>query len=113
MPRRNPLGILRRIVKVHSRPGDMLCDFFAGSGSFGAAALELGRDCVLVDENPEALRVMERRFAGEDVRWHGWPPIFPHGGGDSRRGGERNARGAPLTVLRSRIERIHFALLGI
>lgn len=82
-----PLGILRRIVKVHSRPGDMLCDFFAGSGSFGAAALELGRDCVLVDENPEALRVMERRFAGEDVRWHGWPPDFSAaGGGDSPEG---------------------------
>ena len=29
-----PLGILRRIVKVHSRPGDMLCDFFAGSGYY-------------------------------------------------------------------------------
>ena len=68
-----PLGILRRIVKVHSRPGDMLCDFFAGSGSFGAAARELGRNCILMDENPEALRVMERRFAGADVRWHGWP----------------------------------------
>ena len=44
-------------------------------------------DCVLVDENPEALRVMERRFAGEDVRWHGWPPDFSAaGGGDSPEG---------------------------
>lgn len=38
-----PVGdFCRRIVKVHSRPGDMLCDFFAGSGSFGAAARSWG-----------------------------------------------------------------------
>lgn len=58
-----PLGVVKRIVRVHSRPGDMLCDFFAGSGTLGAAAYSLGRDCILVDENPEAVAVMERRFA--------------------------------------------------
>jgi site-specific DNA-methyltransferase (adenine-specific) len=30
-------------------------DFFAGSGTTGAACLELGRRFVLVDDNPEAL----------------------------------------------------------
>jgi site-specific DNA-methyltransferase (adenine-specific) len=61
-PTQKPLGILRRIVAVHSEPGDRLLDFFAGSGSFGAAALELGRDCVLVDSSAEAVRVMRERF---------------------------------------------------
>ena len=37
-PTQKPLGILERIVKVHSSPGMQLCDFFAGSGSFGDAA---------------------------------------------------------------------------
>lgn len=68
-PTQKPLGILERIVKVHSLPGMQLCDFFAGSGSFGDAADRLGRDVLLVDSNPEAIEVMRRRFAGRDVRF--------------------------------------------
>lgn len=73
-PTQKPRGVLDRIVKVHSRPGDMLMDFFAGSGSFGEAAVELGRDCILVDSSEEALRVMEKRFAQIDVEWVNWTP---------------------------------------
>ena len=58
-----PLGLLERIVKVHSSPGDRLLDFFAGSGTFGEAAALHGRSCLLVDNNPEAVRIMERRLA--------------------------------------------------
>ena len=58
-----PLGLLERIVKVHSSPGDTLLDFFAGSGTFGEAAAKHGRPCLLVDNNPEAVRIMERRLA--------------------------------------------------
>ena len=58
-----PLGILERIVRVHSNPGDRLLDFFAGSGSFGEAAARNGRDFVLVDNNPDAVRIMLRRLA--------------------------------------------------
>jgi len=68
-PTQKPRGVLDRIVKVHSRPGDLLLDFFAGSGSFGEAALALGRDCILVDSNEEAVRVMERRFANTSAKW--------------------------------------------
>jgi site-specific DNA-methyltransferase (adenine-specific) len=73
-PTQKPRGILDRIVKVHSRPGDRLLDFFAGSGTFGESALEHGRDCILVDSNPEALGVMERRFAATNVEWVRWTP---------------------------------------
>ena len=72
-PTQKPRGILDRIVKVHSRPGAPVLDFFAGSGSFGAAAWDLGRDCILVDNNRQALEVMEKRFAQMPVVWHGWP----------------------------------------
>jgi site-specific DNA-methyltransferase (adenine-specific) len=58
-----PLGILERIVRVHSRPGDLLLDFFAGSGSFGEAAAKHGREFILVDNNPEAVAIMKRRLA--------------------------------------------------
>jgi len=73
-PTQKPRGILDRIVKVHSRPGELLLDFFAGSGSFGEAAVAHGRDCILIDSNPQALEVMARRFAGQEVSRHGWPP---------------------------------------
>jgi site-specific DNA-methyltransferase (adenine-specific) len=62
-PTQKPLGILRRIVRVHSRPGDLLLDCFAGSGSFGEAGAALGRHVTLVDVNPEAHRVMRARLA--------------------------------------------------
>ena len=64
-----PLGIIRRIVRVHSRPGDMLCDFFAGSGTLGEAAYALGRDCILVDNNRDAIETMHERFRDIPVNW--------------------------------------------
>jgi DNA modification methylase len=61
-PTQKPLGVLRRIVQASSRPGDWCLDFFAGSGTLGAACAELGRNFVLVDSNPAAVEVMERRL---------------------------------------------------
>jgi site-specific DNA-methyltransferase (adenine-specific) len=61
-PTQKPLGILRRIVQASSREGDWCLDPFAGSGTLGAAAGELGRRYVLVDSNPEAVGVMEERL---------------------------------------------------
>jgi site-specific DNA-methyltransferase (adenine-specific) len=61
-PTQKPLGVLRRIVQASSRPGDWCLDPFAGSGTLGAAAAELGRRHVLVDSHAEAVQVMERRL---------------------------------------------------
>jgi len=61
-PTQKPVGILRRIVQASSRPGDWCLDPFAGSGTLGAAAEELGRRYVLVDSNPEAVGVMQDRL---------------------------------------------------
>lgn len=57
-----PLGVLERIVKVHSNHGDLLLDFFAGSGTLGDAAARNQRDFILIDDNPEAIRVMIKRL---------------------------------------------------
>lgn len=62
-PTQKPLGILRRIVRSSCPPGGIVLDVFAGSGTAGAAALECGRRFALVDHNPEAFEVMQRRFA--------------------------------------------------
>lgn len=61
-PTQKPLGILRRIILASSNPGDTVLDFFAGSGTTGAACAELDRNCILIDNNPEAIRVMEQRL---------------------------------------------------
>jgi site-specific DNA-methyltransferase (adenine-specific) len=66
-PTQKPLGVVQRIVRASSPPGGRVLDFFAGSGTTGAAALACGREFVLVDDNPEAIAVMRRRFAGRDV----------------------------------------------
>jgi len=66
-PTQKPLGILRRIVRVHSTPTDTLLDFFAGSGTLGEAAALEDRDAVLVDESKEAIAVMKKRFAKYDA----------------------------------------------
>ncbi len=62
-PTQKPLKVIERIVRVHSRPGERLLDFFAGSGTFGEAAVRLGREVTLIDHNPEAIEVMRRRLA--------------------------------------------------
>jgi site-specific DNA-methyltransferase (adenine-specific) len=61
-PNQKPVGILRRIVQASTRPGDRVLDFFAGSGTTGAVAAELGRRFVLIDNNPEAVEVMRTRL---------------------------------------------------
>jgi DNA modification methylase len=62
-PTQKPEGVLRRIVQASSRPGDWCLDCFAGSGTLGAAARALGRRYVLIDSNPEAVAVANRRLA--------------------------------------------------
>jgi len=63
-PNQKPEGILRRILEPSSRPGDLVLDFFAGSGTTGAVAAKMGRRFLLVDEHPEAITVMRRRLPG-------------------------------------------------
>ncbi|KYJ97296.1 site-specific DNA-methyltransferase [Microbacterium sp. p3-SID338] len=67
-PTQKPEGVLRRIVTASSRPGDRVLDLFAGSGTTGAVASALGREAVLVDDNPEAVRVMAARIPHAEVR---------------------------------------------
>jgi len=63
-PTQKPLAILERIVRVHSNPGDLVADFFAGSGTTGEAAARNNRRFLLVDEHSEAIDVMRARLAG-------------------------------------------------
>jgi len=68
-PTQKPAGVLRRIVKASSQPGARVLDFFAGSGTTGAVARELGRRFVLVDDNPHALEVMRHRLGSDGIAY--------------------------------------------
>ena len=71
-PTQKPPGILRRIISASSNPGDLVLDFFAGSGTTGVAAHELGRRFILVDNNPEAYETMRARSGDDpDITWEG------------------------------------------
>ena len=61
-PTQKPVGILRRIIQASSKPGDVVLDFFAGSGTTGFVANELGRKFVLVDQNTESIEVIKSRL---------------------------------------------------
>lgn len=61
-PTQKPLAILRRIVAASSRPGDLVLDWCAGSGTAGVAAAELGRRWLLIDESEAAVATMRRRL---------------------------------------------------
>ncbi len=69
-PTQKPSGVLSRIVAASSKPGDLVLDFFAGSGTIGEVCLQLGRNFILVDNNPQAIKVMRERFEGIDsIQW--------------------------------------------
>jgi site-specific DNA-methyltransferase (adenine-specific) len=63
-PTQKPIGILRRIIQASSKEGDLVLDFFAGSGTTGVVANQLGRNFILIDQNPEALEIIKQRLEG-------------------------------------------------
>lgn len=69
-PTQKPVGVLRRIITASSSPGDLVLDFFAGSGTIGEVCLELDRNFILIDKNPQAIEVMQNRFKNIDsIEW--------------------------------------------
>ncbi len=61
-PTQKPVGVIRRIILASSNPGDVVLDFFAGSGTTGSVCLALDRNFILVDNNTQAIDVMRERF---------------------------------------------------
>jgi len=74
-PTQKPVGILKRIVDVSSRPDDVVLDFFAGSGTTGEAAVRCGRRFHLIDSSVDAMKVMAKRFQiYPGITWCGFDP---------------------------------------
>ncbi|HWQ06226.1 MAG TPA: site-specific DNA-methyltransferase [Feifaniaceae bacterium] len=56
-----PEALLSRVILASSRPGDLVCDLFSGSGTTAAAASKLGRRFLTVDASPFALYLLRAR----------------------------------------------------
>lgn len=63
-----PEALLERIIKASSNEGDLVCDFFGGSGTTAAVAERLGRRWITCDIGKPAALVMRKRFIDQDVK---------------------------------------------
>lgn len=74
-PTQKPHQLLDRIIKASSHPGNLVLDFFAGSGTVGKSCIDLNRNFILIDQNQAALEVMAKRFSGdESIEWINFDP---------------------------------------
>lgn len=62
-----PEALLERIIKASSNEGDLVCDFFGGSGTTAAVAERLGRRWITCDIGKPASLVMRKRFIDQEV----------------------------------------------
>ena len=62
-----PSKLLTRIIAASSNEGDLVCDFFGGSGTTAAVAEKLGRRWITCDIGKPASLVMRKRFIDQEV----------------------------------------------
>lgn len=72
-----PEALLERIIKASSNEGDLVCDFFGGSGTTAAVAERLGRRWITGDIGKPASLIMRKRFIDQDAK-----PFLYQGIGD-------------------------------
>ena len=63
-----PEALLERIIKASSNEGDLVCDFFGGSGTTAAVAERLGRRWITTDIGKPATLVMRKRIIDQEVK---------------------------------------------
>ena len=74
-PTQKPQKLMDRIIKASSHKGNLVLDFFAGSGTVGKSCLDLERNFILIDENQAALEIMAQRFSSyKNIEWVNFDP---------------------------------------
>ncbi len=63
-PTQKPEPLLERIIKSSSREGDLIADFFGGSGTTAAVAEKLGRKWISTDLGKFAIHTTRKRLIG-------------------------------------------------
>lgn len=61
-PTQKPAALLKRIINCASNPGDLVADFFAGAGTLGQVAGELGRHWIMCDNSELAVATTNYRL---------------------------------------------------
>ena len=64
-PTQKPEALLERVIALASQPGDLVADFFAGSGTTLAVADRLGRRWIGCDDSPAAIGTIRSRLLGQ------------------------------------------------
>jgi len=63
-----PEKLLKRIISASSNEGDLVCDFFGGSGTTAAVAEKLGRRWITTDIGKPAALVMRKRLIDQEAK---------------------------------------------
>ncbi len=64
-----PEALMARIIEAASGEGDLVGDFFCGSGSFPATAGKLGRRWIACDQGTLAISMCKERLDKQDARY--------------------------------------------
>jgi len=62
-PTQKPLKLLQKIMLIHTNPGDLILDCYAGSGSMGVAAVSIGRRYTLIEKEPKYVEFIMQRMS--------------------------------------------------
>jgi len=66
-PTQKPQLVLEYLIELCTRPGDLVLDTFAGSGSTGMAAFNVGRSAILIERDSKMFTAMNARFTSLDL----------------------------------------------
>jgi DNA modification methylase len=102
-PTQKPEALLSRILEVASKPGDLIADFFAGSGTTLVAAEKLGRRWIGCDMGSAAIHTARKRLLGLDAlppgeAWNRGCSAFELLEVDAAEGGAREAPRVAVTA---------------
>jgi DNA modification methylase len=68
---KKPEALLRFLIEICTRPGELVLDPYGGSGTTLGAAVKTNRSAILIENDPTAIEIIERRAAnlqnGEDT----------------------------------------------
>lgn len=57
-----PYKLLERLIEMTTKKGDLVLDFFGGSGTTGYSASRLGRRFILIEQLDDTIALMRKRF---------------------------------------------------
>lgn len=62
-PTQKPVALFEYLIKTYTNEGDLVLDNVAGSGTTGVAAQNLNRNFILMEQEPEYIKIIEKRLA--------------------------------------------------